>query len=84
MTDRFDLQTAIQHIEGAFSPFECVVETFDWDKKVRFRVYDENDKPLITMSEALANRVRDPSGLLYIVNEVRQRLERKGCQLGNQ
>lgn len=81
MSRELELETVVRSIESAFKPFECVVEVFDYEHRIRFRVFDQNDKPLLTMSEALVRRVRDPGGLNTIVTECRAKVERRGHKL---
>jgi len=81
MTKELSLDIAVQSIESAFKPLRCVVEVFDYEHGIRFRVFDKDDNPLLAMREALARRVRDPSGLSTIVTECRSQIERQGIKL---
>jgi hypothetical protein len=72
------LETVVQSIESAFEPLECVVEVFDFQRRLRFRVFDPSDNPLFTMSEILVRSMSDPGGLNTIVTECRSRVEQKG------
>lgn len=81
MSRRLKLDTVVHSIESAFRPLECVVEVFDYEHRLRFRVFDPADKPLFTMSEALVRRLRDSGGLNTIISECRARIERKGYKL---
>ena len=76
-----DLNTVVRSIESAFKPLECVVEVFDYEHRIRFRVFDPDDKPLLTMREALVGRLCDPGGLKTVVAACRSRVERKGYDL---
>lgn len=81
MDARLKLETATRSIASAFEPLECVVEVWDYGQKVRFRVFSPEDKPLLTVKDALARRVRDPDGLEFIVSAARERVEAKGYKL---
>jgi len=76
-----ELGAVVRSIESAFKPLRCVVEIFDYQHRIRFRVFDPSDKPVLTMSEELVRRVCDPRGLNTIVTECRVRIERKGIKL---
>jgi hypothetical protein len=81
MSRDLDLNTVIKAIESAFKPLECVVEVFDYRHRLRFRVYDPDDKPLLTVKETLVRRMQNSDGLNTIVTECRSRIERKGYKL---
>ena len=81
MSKDLDLKTMVHSIESAFKPLQCVVEVFDYEHRLRFRVFDPDDKPLLTIKEALVRRLRDPGGLNTVVAECRSRVERKGYKL---
>ncbi len=80
MSRNLDLGVVVRSIEAAFRPLRCVVEVFDYDHRLRFCVFDQ-EEPVLVMSEALVRRVCDPGGLNTIVSECRARVERKGFKL---
>ncbi len=41
----------IETIESSFSPYRCVAELCDDPERVRFRIYNENDKAIYTCPE---------------------------------
>lgn len=81
MSRGLELEEVVKAIEAAFKPLDCVVEVFDYRQRLRFRVFDPNEKPLLTVKEALLRHVRDPEGLNTVIAECRSRLERKGYRL---
>lgn len=81
MDSRLELEAATRSIASAFEPLECVVEVWDYGQKVRFRVYTPENKPLLTVKKVLAQRVREPDGLAFIVSSARMRVEAKGYKL---
>jgi hypothetical protein len=81
MSSDLDLEAVVRSIESAFKPLECVVEVFDYEYRLRFRVFDPDNKPLLTMDEALVTSLRDPGQLNTVVTECRSRVERKGYKL---
>jgi hypothetical protein len=81
MGKNLGLESVINSVESAFKPFECVVEVFNFQRRLRFRVFDLNDKPLLTMSDALVRRLCDPGGLNTIITTCRSRVEQKGHKL---
>lgn len=72
------LEAAIKEIEAAFKPLKCAVEVFDQEQKIRWRVFDANGKPLLTMEKARAWEVRNSALLGAIVSACRIRLEQQG------
>ena len=68
-----DKQICLQ-IESAFSPHRCVVELWDYDKQVRFRVFGPNDEQLATV-ESILSSVSDPAALESLLANVRHRIQ---------
>lgn len=68
-------------VEGAFKPLRCVAEIFDYDKKLRFRVFDANSQPIVTVPDLVLSLIRDNEQLAAVVNQARERIEEKGFAL---
>ena len=81
MRNQLKLESVVKTIEAAFRPLECVVEIYDYQHRIRFRVFSPDDKPLLTMREYLTRRAVDPASLSVVLNECRARIERKGHKL---
>lgn len=82
MSNDYDLtlEAAIKEIEAAFKPLKCVVEVFDHEQKIRWRVFDADGKPLLTMETARIWEVRNSNLLGPIVSACRTKLEQQGYQ----
>ena len=61
-------------VQAAFLPHRCVAEIWDYSTKLRFRVFDENDHPLLTMEEVILSSVREGNALESLLSDVRQHL----------
>ena len=68
-------------VEGAFVPLRCVAEIWDYDDKLRFKVFDRNDKGLIKMPKVVLSDFRDEEQLREVLSQVRERVQQKGCSL---
>jgi hypothetical protein len=75
------LDQAKEIIRNAFQPLRCGVEDFDYEQKVKFRIFDEKDQPVLRMDDVKASIVCDSAKLKELLFEVRERLERKGLAL---
>jgi hypothetical protein len=62
-------------VQTAFSPYRCVPKIWDYGQKLRFRVFDVEDQPIITMSEVILSSVRDVTALNSLCEVARQRLQ---------
>ena len=78
MRDQLKLESVVKTIKAAFRPLECVVELYDFQHRIRFRVFSPDDKPLLTMREYLTRRALDPGSLSVVLNECRARIEPRG------
>lgn len=61
-------------VEAAFPPYRCVAEVWDYGQKLRFRVFNSEDEPLITMDELVLSSVRDSTSLDSLLVSVRRRI----------
>jgi len=64
-------------VERAFLPLRCVAEIWDYDFKLRFKVFDDDGKGLVKMPNIVLDDVRDQSCLEDILRQVRSRIEKK-------
>lgn len=62
-------------VETAFSPYRCVPEIWDYGQKLRFRVFDAEDQPIIKMSEVILSSIRDVTALNSLFEVARQCLQ---------
>lgn len=76
-----EIGNAVQAIRSAFLPLTCAVEFYDREKRIRFRVRDHNDSPVVDVTNVLARRAQNPLQLNLILNKARAATERKGFQL---
>jgi hypothetical protein len=66
----------VAKIQTAFRPFRCVAEVWDYDQKIRFRIFDADDQTLLTMpSLVLRELVDNPDQLDALIDMVRLRLQ---------
>jgi hypothetical protein len=68
-------------IEGAFRPLRCVAEIWDYEKKLRFRVFDANDQPVVTFPEQLIASLSSDAQLSELISQARDRVQSKGHSL---
>lgn len=62
------------YVSTSFRPNRCVAEIWDYGKKLRFRVFDSQDKPLATMADIVLNSVRELEDLHSLCEAVRLRI----------
>lgn len=68
-------------VEQAFAPLRCVAEIWDYDAKLRFKVFDENDNGIVEMPEVILGNVREENALRDLLMQVRERITEKGFSL---
>jgi len=68
----------IAKVENAFSPLRCVAEIWDYDSKLRFKVFDENDNGIIEMPKAVLSNMRDKKELESLLQQYHSLLQDKG------
>jgi len=55
----------IRIIESAFTPLRCVAEDWDYGDRIRFRVFDNTDTPLLTQPDLLRRELSDAGHLAF-------------------
>lgn len=68
-------------VETAFRPLRCVVEVWDYDQKLRFRVFDSNDRGVLKVPRLVLRELRDKSNLQSVLSTARATVEEKGFRL---
>ena len=81
MSNDLSAQEAASIIESAFAPLRCVAEPWDYEYRIRFRVFDDNDEPMLRMDEVLRPTFQDAKSLESLLNQVRDRVAHEGIEL---
>jgi hypothetical protein len=68
-------------LEGAFKPLRCVAEVWDYNQKLRFKVFDHNDQGIIEMSEIVLGDLSDESRLQDLVQRTKEHVQAQGFVL---
>ena len=68
-------------VETAFNPLRCVAEIWDFDQKLRFRVFDPKDEVVLTFPNEVLRHLRDGDALRNVILAARARIEEKGFLL---
>ncbi|WP_223532032.1 hypothetical protein [Pseudomonas sp. BF-R-30] len=74
-------EVAAQIIESAFSPLRCVAEPWDYGERVRFRVFDNSDQPVLTVEELLKKQFADANNFKLAIDSCRASLAGRGIVL---
>ena len=81
MSRELSAQDAARVIESAFAPLRCVAEPWDYEYRIRFRVFDADNELLISMDEVLRPVFEDSERLESLLKYARERVEAKGVKL---
>lgn len=65
-------------VEAAFKPLRCVSEVWDYDYRLRFRVFNEQDRGIVEVPDLVLRNLRDESQLRDVLTAARQRVTEKG------
>lgn len=68
-------------VEAAFRPLRCVAEVWDYEQKLRFRVFDSHDRGVLTVPSLVLRDLRDQSNLKSVLSVARETVEEKGFRL---
>ena len=67
-------QEILRKVRNSFKPLDCVAEIFDYEHKLRFRVYKKKGAPILTMKELLLDDLREPQYLDFILEQAIERV----------
>lgn len=73
-----DLSEILKKLSEAFSPYECVVEDWDYKERIKFRIYDEKRNPIITVPELLVQDVDTEDKLNNVIDHYKDIIQNKG------
>lgn len=68
-------------VEKAFRPLRCVAEIWDYDQKLRFRVFDDRDQGIVRVPSLVLRELRSKSNLRSVLSSARAVVEEKGFHL---
>ena len=69
--------TAVSILSSAFRPLRCAAESVDYAEFVRFRIFDENDEPILRMEKLTAAQYGNRTALKQIIEHARESLKKK-------
>ncbi len=67
-------------VEQAFRPLRCVAEIWDYDQKLRFKVFDD-DRAVIEVPRLVLRDLRETDNLTSVLVQARSEVEDKGFDL---
>lgn len=80
MENELTIEQAAAVIGDAFAPLRCVAEPWDYNSKVRFRVFD-GDEPLLRQEDLTRTMVANPRRLEGAILHAREILMSRGYEL---
>lgn len=81
MTEYLSTNDAALIAEAAFAPFRCVARRHDYGNRLNFRVFDENDDPILTVEDLVTSQFSDMNRLIDVLSSARQNLIERGYAL---
>jgi len=67
-----------QKLEVAFTPYRCVVEISEFEDIIQFRVFNENNKTIITSPEIIIYKDFQVSSIIPIIKKAKEEIKKKG------
>lgn len=83
MRTYLSVDDAVRIVESAFAPYRCVAESEDYGNRLKFRVFDEQDDPLLTVEYLVKSQFSDQARLIEILESSRENLKNRGIDLHN-
>lgn len=81
MVEYLSPKDAARIIASAFAPLRCVAEPWDYDHRVRFRVFDAQDQPLLTVEDLVKSQFANQAKLREAIVAARENLAQRGVKL---
>ena len=76
-----NIDVAIGAIQNAFDPLTCVAEVYDYQRRIRIRVFGPDNRPVLSILSISMRDVVDPSLLRAELHRARALIETKGFTL---
>ena len=70
-----------QTLINAFPPYRCVAEIWDYNDRIRFRVFDKNDKSIITVPEIIVNKIKTKIDLESLIQFYKSKIIELGFKI---
>jgi hypothetical protein len=70
-------------IRGAFLPFRCVIQFWDYSPKLRVKVLSDSRNGILEISKIPLRQAQDARQLEVLLRQVRQRVRDRGYALKN-
>ncbi len=71
----------INILELSFKPLRCAAEIWDYNEKIRIRIFDKDDNPVLSLPERKISNLRNQNALTELIDVVREKLARQGLRL---
>jgi hypothetical protein len=78
LADRLKIGKSIRVIRDAFDPLVCLVRLYDAETKVRFHVFDQDARPVVSVDGLSIRELLGTSTVSIAIEQARARLEKKG------
>ena len=69
------VSSAIKILESAFLPLRCSVESYDFDRKLRFKIFNSEKPSIVDCSELSIDLATNPSRLLWAIENTRKKIQ---------
>jgi hypothetical protein len=74
----WDMDVLIQSMRNAFAPWGCVVKVYGFEKRLRCRIVDLSEQPIVDDFYLSAPDTVEPDRLREAIQLMRARIEEKG------
>ncbi|WP_462378946.1 hypothetical protein [Pseudomonas sp. Marseille-QA0892] len=81
MTTPTDIDHAMNVTSQAFQPYGCVTSANAEEDSFGFSVLDTQGEPILDIARVTRTQYEDPTRLADVIQQARQDLEKKGCEL---
>ena len=80
LTDE-EIEEIMSKLESAFKPLRCVVEVWDYKQRLRFKVFDHNDRGIIDMPEIVLRNLNSECCVQDLIQHARLEIQNMGFVL---
>lgn len=68
------VSSAIEILESAFLPLKCSVKSYDFDRKLRFKIFSSENISVLDCLELSSDLATNPSRLLWVIENTRKEI----------
>lgn len=70
----------VKVLQDAFLPYKCGAEIWDYNKRIKFAVYDDKNNKIFDIPDMLLSEINTESKLNFMINNCKKTIKKNGYE----